>query len=81
MSSEVQGLAVVWQVVGQDRLVTMEDRKDLPYIDAVITEILRVVTIGKFSLWSLTGKSSLWSPLVSSVYGHLLVSPVSGHHW
>ena len=71
MSSEVQGLAVVWQVVGQDRLVTMEDRKDLPYIDAVITEILRVVTIGK---------SSLWSPLVSPVSGHLLVNPISGHH-
>ena len=77
-------MAVVWQVVGQDRLVAMEDRKDLPYIDAVITEILRVVTIGKSSLWSslvhpvhtdrlvTIGKSSLWSPLVS---------PVTGHHW
>ena len=36
----------MWQVVGQDRLVTMEDRKDLPYIEAVVTEILRLVPIG-----------------------------------
>ena len=39
-------LAVVWQVLGQDRLVTMEDRKDLPYIEAVVTEIMRLVPVG-----------------------------------
>ena len=46
VSSKVHTLAVVWQVLGQDRLVTMEDRKDLPYIEAVVTEILRLVPIG-----------------------------------
>lgn len=46
---------VCLQVVGQDRLVTMEDRKDLPYIEAVITEILRLTPVGRSSLQSLAG--------------------------
>ncbi|KAK7092781.1 cytochrome P450 2J4-like [Littorina saxatilis] len=33
------------KVVGQGRSATMDDRKNLPYIEAVITEIFRVVNI------------------------------------
>lgn len=28
-------------VIGMDRLPTMEDRKDLPYVNAILKEVLR----------------------------------------
>ena len=67
----------MWQVLGQDRLVTMEDRKDLPYIEAVVTEILRLVPIGNpLCLFSVCFQSvfTLYSVCFHSVFTLFSVS-------
>ena len=38
---QAKGQAMIDRVVGRDRLPTLVDRKDLPYIDCVVSECLR----------------------------------------
>ena len=57
MFPEVQrkAQAEIDQVIGPDRLPTLEDRKDLPYMDALVTEVLRfnpVTPLGLLALYS-----------------------------
>ena len=49
-------------VVGLDRLPTLADRPNLPYIDAVVSEMMRwapVVPMGEPSVFSFNGSKSL----------------------
>ena len=38
------------RVVGQDRLPTFKDRKDLPYIEATVKEVLRWHPVGPMAI-------------------------------
>lgn len=38
-------------VVGQSRLPTFSDRPNLPYVEAVIQEVLRIHTVAPISAW------------------------------
>ena len=38
-----------FQVVGTGRCICLDDKKDLPYLRAVIEEVLRYSTIGEYT--------------------------------
>jgi cytochrome P450 len=50
-----QAQAEIERVVGKDRLPTIDDRKDLPYTMALITEVLR---------WSPVAPMGIYEPLL-----------------